>query len=133
MKLKLVLIGFIDAGKGAVEVTVLDPAGHKDKVKPTVHPVNKEGVFLVEYTAVDVGLHSISITFSGGAIPKSPYGVNVGPAINPKAVYATGRGIQPRGVRVKQNAEFKVHTKDAGKGDVKVQIIGPGEHIFLHI
>ncbi|KAL4226921.1 hypothetical protein ACF0H5_014899 [Mactra antiquata] len=115
-----------DAGKGTVEVTILDPNGHKDKIKPTLQPINKDGVVLVEYTPVEVGLHSISITFSSTAIPKSPYGVNVGPAINPKAVYATGRGIQPRGVRVKQNAEFKVHTKDAGKGEVKVQIIGPG-------
>lgn len=95
--------------------------------------MNKDGVVLVEYTAMEVGLHSISITFSGKAIPKSPFGVNVGPAINAKAVYATGRGIQPRGVRVKQNAEFKVHTKDAGKGEVKVQIIGPGKVLFRTI
>ena len=115
-----------DAGKGTVEVVIMDPAGHRDKIKPTISPVNKDGVVLVEYTSTEVGLHSISITFSSKSIPKSPYGVNVGPAINPKAVYATGRGIQPRGVRVKQNAEFKVHTKDAGKGEVKVQIIGPG-------
>ncbi|XP_053377764.1 filamin-A-like isoform X5 [Mercenaria mercenaria] len=115
-----------DAGKGTVEVTITDPQGHRDKVKPTIHPVDKDGVVLVEYTAVEMGLHSVSITYSSKAIPKSPFGVNVSSAINPKAVYATGRGIQPRGVRVKQNAEFKVHTKDGGKGEVKVQIIGPG-------
>ncbi|XP_052286873.1 filamin-A-like isoform X5 [Dreissena polymorpha] len=116
----------IDAGRGTVEVTILDPSGHRDKVKPTIAPVNKDGVYLVEYTATEVGLHSITITFSGVAIQQSPYGVNVGPAMNAKAVYATGRGIQPKGVRVKQNAEFKVHTKDAGVAEVKVQIIGPG-------
>ncbi|XP_052780237.1 filamin-A-like isoform X2 [Mya arenaria] len=115
-----------DAGRGTVEVTILDPSGHRDKVKPTIQPMNKEGVFVVEYTAMEVGLHSINISFSGTTIKNSPYGVNVGPAVNPKAVYATGRGIQPKGVRVKQTAEFRVHTKDAGHGEVKVQIIGPG-------
>ena len=47
-------------------------------------------------------------------------------ATNAKVCYASGRGIQPRGIRVKDNAEFKVHTKGAGKGDLNVQIIGPG-------
>lgn len=117
---------FTDAGRGTVEVSILDPQGHREKVKPTIHPVNKDGVVLVEYTAIEMGLHSVSISFSGTTIPKSPYGVNVGAAINPKAVYATGRGIQPRGVRIKQRAEFKVHTKDAGVAEVKVQVIGPG-------
>lgn len=48
------------------------------------------------------------------------------PASNAKAAYATGRGIQPRGVRVKDNAVFYVHTKGAGEGQVGVQIFGPG-------
>lgn len=121
----------VDAGRGTVEVTIMDPQGHKDKVKPVIHPINKDGVYLVEYTAIEMGLHSIVITFSGTPIKNSPYGVNVGAASNAKAVYATGRGIQPRGVRVKQNAEFKIHTKDAGNAEVKVQIIGPGMFLLL--
>ena len=115
-----------DAGKGVLEITILDPSGHRDKVKPTITGPNAAGVYKVEYTALEVGLHSVNVLFSGNPIQKSPWGVNVGAALNPKAVYATGRGIQPRGVRVKQNAEFKVHTKDAGNAPVKVQIIGPG-------
>ena len=103
----------------------MDPNGHRDKVKPTITP-QKDGVYLVEYTATVMGLHSINISFAGKAIPNSPFGVNIGAAINPKAVYATGRGIQPRGVRVKQHAEFKVHTKGAGTAEVKCQVIGPG-------
>ena len=121
-----------DAGRGTVEVTILDPQGHREKVKPTIHPINKDGVVLVEYTAIEMGLHTIHVSFSGTAIPKSPYGVTVGAAINAKAVYATGRGIQPRGVRIKQRAEFKVHTKDAGHAEVKVQIIGPGTSSFTN-
>lgn len=44
--------------------------------------------------------------------------------------YATGRGVQPRGIRVKETAPFKVHTKGAGAGEVKVQILGPGKEMF---
>ena len=36
--------------------------------------------------------------------------------------YATGRGIQPKGVRVRDNADFKVHTEGAGVGELKVNI-----------
>jgi hypothetical protein len=47
-------------------------------------------------------------------------------ASNAKACYATGRGIQPRGIRVKDHADFYVHTAGAGEGEVEVHIIGPG-------
>lgn len=125
-----------DAGKGSVEVSIMDPSGHRDHCKATITTGSKEGVYMVEYTPNEVGLYSINISFSGSAIPKSPFGVNVGAAINSKAVYATGRGIQPRGVRVNQKAEFRVHTKEAGKAEVnffKIQIIGPGEYIDIII
>ena len=108
----------------------MDVAGHKDTIKPTITP-GKDGVYLVEYTAVEHGLHTVNVYFGGKPIPKSPFGVNVAPASNAKAVYATGRGIQPRGVRVKQHAEFKVHTKGAGSAEVKVQVIGPGNTLSI--
>ncbi|GFN93495.1 filamin-a-like [Plakobranchus ocellatus] len=115
------------AGKGTVDVAILDPHGHKDKVRAAISPVvGKDGVYLVEYTAIEAGLHSVNVFFSGTQIPGSPYGVNVAPASNAKACYATGRGIQPRGIRVKDNAVFYVHTKGAGEGEVGVQIFGPG-------
>ena len=122
----------LDAGKGNVDVTITDATGHKDKVKPTITP-SKDGVYYVEYTAIETGLHSVVINFGGKQIPGSPFGVQVSPASNAKAVYATGRGIQPRGVRIKQRAEFKVHTKGAGTAEVKVQVIGPGNMLFLLI
>lgn len=52
-------------------------------------------------------------------------------ASNAKMCYATGRGIQPKGVRVNENADFRVHTKGAGAAEVKVHIIGPGETLQL--
>jgi filamin len=47
-------------------------------------------------------------------------------AVDARKCYATGRGIQPKGVRVSDDADFKVHTRGAGEGDLNVKVIGPG-------
>lgn len=47
-------------------------------------------------------------------------------AVDPKKCYATGRGIQPRGVRVGDLADIKVHTEGAGEGQVTGSLVGPG-------
>jgi filamin len=46
--------------------------------------------------------------------------------LDAKKCWATGRGIQPKGIRVGEQAEFKVHTENAGNAEPKVLIIGPG-------
>ncbi|XP_052348046.1 filamin-A-like isoform X8 [Oncorhynchus keta] len=47
------------------------------------------------------------------------------PTSNPNMCRASGRGLQPKGVRVKEVAEFKVYTKGAGSGELKVTVKGP--------
>ncbi|KAH0617219.1 hypothetical protein JD844_029068 [Phrynosoma platyrhinos] len=49
---------------------------------------------------------------------------------NPSACRAMGRGLQPKGVRVKEVADFKVYTKGAGTGELKVVVKGPSVHEF---
>lgn len=52
-----------------------------------------------------------------------------------RKVRATGRGLQPQGVRVGDVADFKIHTEGAGEGVPEVQVIGPGgvtESVKLH-
>lgn len=46
-------------------------------------------------------------------------------AVEPKKVYATGRGLQAKGVRVKDVADIMVHTKGAGPAEVTGFIVGP--------
>ncbi|KAG8005411.1 Filamin-C, partial [Nibea albiflora] len=46
-------------------------------------------------------------------------------ACNPNACRASGRGLQPKGLRVKEVADFKVYTKGAGSGELKVTVKGP--------
>jgi len=45
-----------------------------------------------------------------------------------KKCYATGRGIQPKGLRVGEDADFKIFTEGAGggNGEPRVMIMGPG-------
>lgn len=43
-----------------------------------------------------------------------------------KKVKAGGRGLQPQGVRVKDEADFKIYTEGAGEGHPEIQVIGPG-------
>lgn len=45
---------------------------------------------------------------------------------DPKKVRASGRGLQPAGIRVKDDADFKIHTEGAGEGQPEIQVIGPG-------
>uniref|UniRef100_A0A673XW70 Filamin C n=1 Tax=Salmo trutta TaxID=8032 RepID=A0A673XW70_SALTR len=47
------------------------------------------------------------------------------PTSNPNVCRASGRGLQPKGVRVKEVADFKVYTKGAGSGELKVTVKGP--------
>ena len=48
-------------------------------------------------------------------------------ASDAKKCRAYGRGIQPKGVRTGDVAEFRVITKDAGEGAMKATVTGPGE------
>lgn len=52
-------------------------------------------------------------------------------ACNPSLCRAKGRGLQPKGLRIKETAEFKVYTKGAGTGDLKVTIKGPSKWCML--
>uniref|UniRef100_A0A8C1VGF0 Filamin B n=1 Tax=Cyprinus carpio TaxID=7962 RepID=A0A8C1VGF0_CYPCA len=112
------------AGVGDVTAVIKDPLGNKNTVEAIMEDKG-ESVFRCTYKPMQAGPHTINITFGGIAIPKSPFTVNIGPASVPGACRATGRGLQPRGVRVRQVADFKVDTRNAGSGDLKVTVKGP--------
>ncbi len=115
------------AGKGTPEVIVLDPKGKKDSVPIQITASETEpDTYRCEYVATLLGLHSVNVFFAGNPIPDSPYGVRVSPASVPSKVWASGRGLQPNGIRVNETVDFKVHTEGAGEGVVAVKLIGPG-------
>uniref|UniRef100_A0A8C9TV45 Filamin C n=1 Tax=Scleropages formosus TaxID=113540 RepID=A0A8C9TV45_SCLFO len=139
------------AGAGDVGVVIVDSQGRRDTVEIVLE--NKgDSIFRCTYRPVLEGPHTIYITFAGQQIPKSPFTVNISegePSLpqsirtpptdkakkvppptppkpsNPNACRATGRGLQPKGVRVKEVADFRVFTKGAGTGDLRVLVRGP--------
>lgn len=113
-----------NAGNGQIEVVILDSNEKHDQVPMQIKPLGN-GKYRVEYLPKQPGVHSINVFFAGKAIPKSPFGVKVAPSCDAKKCRAYGRGIQARGVRVGDVADFRVVTKDAGEGVFKAIVKGP--------
>uniref|UniRef100_A0A8C6YKV6 Filamin A n=1 Tax=Naja naja TaxID=35670 RepID=A0A8C6YKV6_NAJNA len=114
------------AGVGELEVIIQDPTGKKGTVEQQLEDKGNS-TYRCSYKPTLEGTYTIYITFGGIPIPRSPYTVTVGQACNPSACRAVGRGLQPKGVRVKETADFKVYTKGAGSGELKVTIKGPSK------
>lgn len=116
------------AGKGAVEVTVLNPNGLPEQVDCRFNN-DKALTYSVSYIPKMEGQHKVIVNFNGRDVPKSPFDVKVeGVAGNAEKVSASGPGLQPDGVMVKRATYFDIHTKDAGKGSPEVIILDPQGH-----
>ncbi|XP_044199005.1 filamin-C-like isoform X9 [Thunnus albacares] len=112
------------AGAGDVGVIIVDSNGRRDTVEIVLE--NKgDSIFRCTYVPVLEGPHTVYVTFAGQQIPRSPFTVNISEACNPNVCRASGRGLQPKGLRVKEVADFKVYTKGAGSGELKVTVKGP--------
>ncbi|XP_054832955.1 filamin-B isoform X2 [Eublepharis macularius] len=111
------------AGVGDIGVDVEDHQG-KNTVDVMVEDKGNQ-VYRCVYKPLHAGPHTIRVVFAGEHVPKSPWSVLIGEACNPNACRASGRGLQPKGVRIRETADFKVDTKAAGSGDIHVAIKGP--------
>ncbi|XP_075604586.1 filamin-C isoform X2 [Balearica regulorum gibbericeps] len=112
------------AGPGDVGVVIVDPQGRRDTVEVMLEDKG-DNIYRCTYRPVLEGPHTVCVTYAGAQIPKSPFTVNVAEACTPSACRATGRGLQPKGVRVHEAADFRVLTKGAGTGDLRVLLKGP--------
>ncbi|XP_050955593.1 filamin-C isoform X2 [Labeo rohita] len=113
------------AGAGDVSVVIVDPENKNNTVEVLLE--NKgDNIFRCTYKPLQEGPHTIHVSFAGQPIPNSPFKVHISEASNANACRATGRGLQPKGVRVKEVADFTVFTKGAGTGELKVSVKGPG-------
>lgn len=66
------------------------------------------------------------MSFAGKPIPGSPCSINVGSTTDAKKCRAYGRGLLSNGLRIQDNADFIITTKDAGEDVLGVKVIGPG-------
>ncbi|XP_061544524.1 filamin-B [Phycodurus eques] len=112
------------AGTGDVTVMIKDPQGLDDVVEAMMEDKG-DNLYRCTYRPTQAGLHALAVTFGGAAVPKSPFSVDVGPACLPGACRATGRGLQATGMRVQQVGDFKVDTRNAGTGELKVLVKDP--------
>ncbi|XP_065372295.1 filamin-A isoform X3 [Calliphora vicina] len=113
------------AGRGVPEVIIIDPANHKTSVAAKVRQLEND-VWRCEYVSAIQGLHSVNVFYAGTPIPNSPFPVKVAPLSDARRVRASGRGLQPTGVRIGDDADFKIYTEGAGEGMPEVRLVGPG-------
>uniref|UniRef100_A0A8C2SH40 Calponin-homology (CH) domain-containing protein n=1 Tax=Capra hircus TaxID=9925 RepID=A0A8C2SH40_CAPHI len=119
------------AGVGDIGVEVEDPQG-KNTVELLVEDRGNQ-VYRCVYKPMQPGPHVVKVSFAGDTIPKSPFVVQVGEACNPNACRASGRGLQPKGIRIRETADFRVDTKAAGSGELGVTIKGPSKCSFASL
>ncbi|KAG7254322.1 LOW QUALITY PROTEIN: hypothetical protein CRUP_011722, partial [Coryphaenoides rupestris] len=120
------------AGVGDVTLAVKDPQGRENSVEVMMED-RGDATYRCTYRPTQPGPHAIAVSFAGAAIPRSPFTVDIGPASVAGACRTSGRGLQPSGVRVRQVADFRVDTRKAGSGDLKVIVKGPSEYGLLDI
>uniref|UniRef100_UPI00358FEB07 filamin-C-like isoform X2 n=1 Tax=Myxine glutinosa TaxID=7769 RepID=UPI00358FEB07 len=113
------------AGPGAVQVDILDPGGRRDTVQVALEE-RADRMQRCMYRPLCNGPHTVHVRFAGTAIPNSPFPVHVTEACNPGCCRATGRGLQGKGLRMDEPASFRVQTKNAGSGELRVSVKGPG-------
>ncbi|XP_037604615.1 filamin-B [Sebastes umbrosus] len=112
------------AGTGDVTAMIKDSQGRQNVVEVMMEDKG-DSTYRCTYRPTQAGPHTVAVTFGGVGIPRSPFAVDVGPACAPGACRATGRGLQPSGLRVKQVGDIRVDTRNAGSGDLKVLVKGP--------
>jgi len=119
------MIETIGAGKGEIQVTVLNPKGQPEKCEVVFNNDRTLSYSCVYHPTVE-GQYKVTIKFASKDIPKCPYLVQVtGKVGDPSKVIAQGPGIESKGVQVKRKTYFEVTTRGAGAGVVDVGIVDP--------
>ena len=109
------------AGKGECSVHIRGKSGSV----PVETKVIEDGVTEFSYLPKENGEYVVTVKFGGDQIPGSRFHVNVEPPTDASKCVASGPGLEPTGVRVNIPTVFQVRTKDAGHGDLQVNIRDP--------
>lgn len=113
------------AGRGDLSVHIKGPHGTEEMKQENL----ERGLDHFTYTPTQSGEYVITIKYGGDNIPGSRFRVQVEPPTDPSKCVAFGPGLSPHGVRVNDPAKFTVRTKDAGHGEVDVNITGPNGEV----
>ena len=114
------------AGKGEINVHVRGKSGSV----PVESKQVEDGVTEYTYLPKENGEYVITVKFGGDQIPGSRFHVNVEPPTDASKCVASGPGLEPTGVRVNIPGMFQVRTKDAGHGELTVEVQDPDGQVL---
>ena len=115
--------------KNALRVSVMGVQSHAEVVIKD----KNDGTYIVEYVPPTAGAYVASVAYYDRQIPGGPFKVMVvegpqaekcrayGPALHPNSLHITGNPL-----------EFYVDTAEAGSGELRVYIQGPGDYRPRH-
>lgn len=127
----------IDASKcgvGELSVTVDGPEGSEPCKVEYAASGEIPGVYVGTYYPKDEGTYIVNVKFCGVDVPKAPFSLNIygdGPRnkIDLSKVTVEGPGLTGDDLLPGSKAWFKIHYKDAGPADPKVEIVGPDSKV----
>lgn len=117
----------VDASKSAKAPLGVNIRSDKGPLaqKPEVRD-NRDGTYDVKYVAPPEGSSVLgSITWDGRDIGGSPFQMKVRPRVEPERVRVDGPGVSAKGVPASIPVDFVIDSRQAGVGDLQVQILGP--------
>ena len=112
------------AGRGDLSVNIRGKSG----TVPVECTQKEAGVYECSYLPEEDGEFVITVKYGGENIPGSRFKVTVEQPTDASKCVASGPGLEAQGVRVDIPTKFEVRTKEAGQGELEVNIIGPDNH-----
>ncbi|VDN14147.1 unnamed protein product, partial [Dibothriocephalus latus] len=97
------------AGRGAVEVIVLNPKGQREPCD-VIPNTDRQNTYSCAYVPSQSGEYRVIIKFAAKEIMNSPFKVMVEGAADPSKATASGPGIEPRGNQVGRRTFFNIFT-----------------------
>lgn len=116
-------IDMSQAGEGGLNLQMEGPCEAQIKVED-----HDDGTATVKYFPEEPGEYKIHIAFADEAVPGAPFVPVFVPETDASKVKAHGPGLRHDGVRVGDTGDFKIDTREAGKGPVDVVVDGPYWH-----
>ncbi|XP_043250799.1 filamin-A isoform X4 [Colletes gigas] len=116
------------AGQAPLEVAVQDALGRDVPVRLND---NQDGTVQCQYTPTCGLQHIIMVNYGGVATKNSPYRMKVNAPLNPAMVSAFGPGLED-GLKSNTPTHFNIDCREAGPGDLRVNIVHPkGREVLM--
>lgn len=113
------------------KIIITDPDGNENVVPIKTYNLSSNH-WRCEYTPKTAGPHSINLFMGDKPAPIFHSKVTAFSTFDVKKMKASGRGLQPKGIRVQDVADFKIYTGGTEPETPEVQVLGPGKDLLPH-